>query len=843
MFLDFSDRKFKGLLTHQGRVLADYQNSGVDKADVALKLPTGSGKTLVGALIADWRRRKFEERVVYVCPTKQLVNQVVEEAHSKYGMSESVYGFTGMQRDYNPAAKAKYYSGEIIAVTTYGGLFNANTVFDEPNLIVFDDAHSAENYMIGHWTLSIQRSDHPTLFQALAGILQQVMSAHDARRLTTTAQTLWDYTWVDLIPSEHVAQVQDQLAAVLDEHVGDSKLRYPWAVLRDHLTACQMYVSANEISIRPLLPPTQRYGPFRQAGQRLYMSATLGEGGDLERLTGIPRIHRLSVPDDFSAQGVGRRFFIFPGRSLSEDEQASLQNRAIERAERAVVLVPDFRSAGQVEEQIKEALNHNIYGASQIEDSKDAFVDDERAVAILANRYDGIDFPDEQCRLLIMRGLPAAANLQERFLTSKMSARLLLADRIRTRVVQAVGRCTRSPTDYSAVMVMGENLLTYLSKTETRAFLHPELQAEIKFGLDQSGSADEMLENLDLFYARGDEWRAADNEIRRLRGEATQTVLPALSELSAAAEHEVKFQYARWDGNFQGALASARAVLGELKDPALQGYRALWNYLAGTAAAELAREGVPGQEGVAREYFALAARAATGIPWLRRIAGLGDLDVAAAKPGATAAPLIERLESVLDNLGTLHDQKYTAFEKEILQGIMQNDAPPFEAAHEKLGTLLGFESGNVETSGAPDPWWLVHPKLCFVFEDYTGAQPTSTLSVAKARQVALHPNWIRDHLGLDADATVIPVLVSTIQTADDAAAVHLQEVTYWPLEQFRAWAINAVQTVRQLRVTYPGAGDLYWRDEALAAYAANGIDPASLIQRLQPLKGSAILTS
>jgi hypothetical protein len=48
-----------------------------------------------------------------------------------------------------------------------------------------------------------------------------------------------------------------------------------------------------------------------------------------------------------------------------------------------------------------------------------------------------------------------------------------------------------------------------------------------------------MLENLRLFYAQGDEWRAADNEIRRLRGVAEQTTLPAVDQLREAANHEI----------------------------------------------------------------------------------------------------------------------------------------------------------------------------------------------------------------------------------------------------------------------------------------------------------------
>jgi Rad3-related DNA helicase len=838
MFLDFSDRAFKGLLTHQGRVLAEYQSKALDEPDVAIKLPTGSGKTLVGTLIGEWRRRSKEERVVYVCPTKQLVHQVVEEATSKYGMGDAVAAFVGPKADFAASDKARYQAGEIIAVTTYAGFFNANTFFDEPNLIVFDDAHAAENYIAQHWTLEISRRDNPTIFTACANVLAQVLSGLDAKRLTEESQNFWDSMWVDSVPTPILSGIQQQLVAVIDEHVASDNLRWRWREIRDHLRACRVYVSSSQICIRPLVPPTLRYPAFRHATQRIYMSATLGAGGDLERVTGVPRIYRLSVPDDFSAQGVGRRFFILPGRSLEADEQDILQCAAIEEAKKAVVLVPDFRSATEVEAQIASTVKFPVFSAVQIEESKAPFVAEPKAVAILANRYDGIDFPDEQCRLLILRGLPSAANLQERFLISRMGAGLLMADRVRTRFIQAVGRCTRSPTDYSAVILLGEDLQTYVNKRETRAALHPELQAEVAFGLEQSGTTEEMIENLRLFYARGDEWRAADNEIRRLRGEAKQVALPSLDQLNVAAQHEVKFQYAMWDGNYDDALAQARQVITALQDSSLKGYRAFWNYLAGEAANQLAAEGMSGQESVAREYFSIASRATTGVHWLRQLSGQRDQQSGVQSPGASAAVLIERLEKRLDDLGTRHDERYAKLERLIMDGLAQTEASAFENAQKELGSLIGFEAGNVETPGAPDPWWLADESFAIIFEDYTDAAPTSRLSVTKARQVASHPVWLRNHLGLDENTEVIPVLVSSVKGADTDAAVHLQAVAYWPLGRFRTWALNVLATIRRLRTTYPGAGDLLWREEAMSAYATAGIDPDSLRQRLQPLRGA-----
>src|ERR1700736_5844590 len=73
-------RKIPGGLLHQGQIMQRYVAEAQTASDVALQLPTGSGKTLVGLLIGEWRRRKFHEKIVYLCPTKPLVNQVVAHA-------------------------------------------------------------------------------------------------------------------------------------------------------------------------------------------------------------------------------------------------------------------------------------------------------------------------------------------------------------------------------------------------------------------------------------------------------------------------------------------------------------------------------------------------------------------------------------------------------------------------------------------------------------------------------------------------------------------------------------------------------------------------------------------
>ena len=93
-------RSIPDAMSHQKDMLAVYAEDMSNSSDVAMQLPTGSGKTLVGLFIAEWRRRKFKDRVVYLCPTRQLVNQTVAQAEKQYGID--AVGFTGSYRDYSP---------------------------------------------------------------------------------------------------------------------------------------------------------------------------------------------------------------------------------------------------------------------------------------------------------------------------------------------------------------------------------------------------------------------------------------------------------------------------------------------------------------------------------------------------------------------------------------------------------------------------------------------------------------------------------------------------------------------------------------------------------------------
>ncbi len=211
-------------------------------------------------------------------------------------------------------------------------------------------------------------------------------------------------------------------------------------------------------------------------------------------------------------------------------------------------------------------------------------------------------------------------------------------------------------------------------------------------------------------------------------------------------------------------------------------------------------------------------------------------DASTTGTASLALPLVERLEVVLEKLGTLHNQKFAQVEKFILENLEDHDpdsSSQFEQAHVKLGELLGFDAGNQETNGAPDPWWIVDENLCFIFEDHSGGKPEANLHLDKARQIATHANWVRNNLPLAESVKIVPVLITPVRFADPDALPHLGEAFIWHLDAFCLWAKNALSVIRELRSVFPGSGDLVWRANVIEAYRKHNMEPEKLIEFLK----------
>ena len=98
-----------GLWVHQGDLLRIYAHKHLNTADLALELPTGTGKTLPGLILLDWVRLKRRACVVYACPTVQLTRQVAEVAERE-GIPHAL--LTGRNQLWDPSDKRSYETAE-----------------------------------------------------------------------------------------------------------------------------------------------------------------------------------------------------------------------------------------------------------------------------------------------------------------------------------------------------------------------------------------------------------------------------------------------------------------------------------------------------------------------------------------------------------------------------------------------------------------------------------------------------------------------------------------------------------------------------------------------------------
>lgn len=794
------------LWLHQGDILRSYYDKFRDRPDVAIELPTGTGKTLTGLLIADWNRRNKSARVLYACPTIQLVRQVKRSAERQ---NIPVVDLSGTWRDWDSGDLLKFERAEAVAIVSYNTIFNSNPRVSDVDTILFDDAHAGEQYVAGSYSMEIDRKAHGSLFESLRSELSDHLPSGVGARLATDSPDSAAWNGVHLIlPSAHDGLPERIERIILDGTEPKQNLRYAFSVLDGHLSACMIYVKWQKIYIRPFIPPTFENRLFIGARQRIYLSATLGDSGEIERAFGRQHVARLPLPDSAGTPRSGRRFIVFPSLVKGANPEA-LTRKLIKKASRAIVLSPSaFGAAAARERLVPEGWE--VFGKNEVEESFDRFSRTSNAVAILANRYDGIDLPAETCRSVVLSGYPRATHVQEEFLAVRARATSAMSERIRSRVVQGTGRCTRGPEDYALVIVADVDTTTYLARPDVSRTLDAALQAEIEFGLENSEiSKDDLLENVDHFLAQDDEWQSdAEREIAKLQAEKKRMPTEAGEALGASAPHEVRASELAWQGVWAEASAeaadAAQAMAGKTE---IDAYRALWLLLSGYYANVAVRSGVGGSMDVADALVKKALAASRPQTWIREVTPF---------PGLPSEPLPPSdLNAVQSITNTLLSSKFNAAKniaklESMKSGLCTTKASTYEPALTDLGKLLGADAFKPAAKGNCDSAWCFENDMWITIEAKSDESETDPLSIDTVRQANTHLKM----LAAEREGSVVPfpnaasIIVSPRSRVDSGAVTAAQRHVYLKHVDELAMLADDVATMwaalRQLRSAEAG---------------------------------------
>lgn len=842
MYQDNKLKKIMGPLDYQTAML-DLYIKNMEKRTVALELPTGSGKTLVGLLIGEYRRRKNKEKILFLCPTNQLVHQVVEQANLKYGLK--AIAFCGKQKDYSPKDKSSFLMSEALGVTTYSSFFALNSFFKDVDVLIMDDVHSCEDYIISNWTIQID--SETTIFTEIAELLKNCISEVDYKYLLEEEYLPDVASWCNMLPMPLALNKLDELQLILQHGIesGTSNF-YAYSRISENLQECNIYIANRKILIRPWIAPTMSFKAFADAKQRILMSATLGRSGELERITGIEKICRLPIVNDWDKKGLGRKFFTFPDLSLGEDEQGEVVMALQNLCKKSVFLVPDSQSAKAIKGFYTEHISSaKIFEAKDIEESKQSFVDYPEGTAILANRFDGIDFSDDASRLLFIWNLPKTTNLQERFLITRMGASKLYAERIRTRIIQAVGRCSRNPSDFSIVCVIGDSIQNDLTKQEKIKQFPPELRAEIQFGLENSvdySTVKDVIEQARDFLDRNENWQEAEEYIVDLRNaywdEIDEVEKQVNDKLQKSAVLELKFQYSLWKKDYKAAFGFACDIIGVLNAPALSGYKCFWNYMAGCMAFYLFQQGQSEYRTSGIQYLEEALKENISIRWL---SGLSEKLFCAENKDIEENDFffdcVERLENVFTSLPTA--QKLEKRIKKILDDLNSLDGKVFERGHKELGELLGYISHNPSSTGAPDPYWIINENNVVVSEDkiYEEKEQIKSIPISDVSEAGRHCVWILEHeKRILKDANIYTVLITNSTSIEDDARIYADNLYYVYRKDYVSWAVKALTVIRRVWNTYTDGGEMAWREAVHEEFMKESVTPKDYLEFVCKMK-------
>ncbi len=769
--------------------LRDYEKMQ-NESDIAFELPTGTGKTLVGLLIAEWRRRRTGAKVTYLALTNQLAKQVIREAE-KLGIDCA--DIAGSRDTREPAEIGKYKAAQAIGITTYSNLFNVNPVVQASDVIVFDDAHGGEQFVADMWTVKVRKQEYSEVHNDLLTILRPVLTDSQYRIITDESE----FGSVELANAHGNSALISEIIEIIDK-VNNSELYFPWSMIRNNLNACFIFVSLNEIVIRPLIPPTHTHEPFSGTNQRIYMSATLGGEGDLLRGYGVTSIKPIRV------QHVqwGKRYIFIPGLYLEENKCRTIISNIWQDIpqKRALMLTPSFSISEKAFQDITQEMDPNPgrLNANDIAKSLDPFILADNAILCLAGRYDGIDLPGDNCRLLLLIESPAAIGALERHLRGRWRLGPLLRRRERVRLVQGMGRCTRDATDYAIILLIGQSLIDSLTTPLLVQGLPGEIQREIKWGIEQSKVALNDIKEMSRMIIE----LLSDKNYRKDANESIgETELPETKIDSESYDDsgklEVRYSKALWEENYSTAFRIAHEAADKTVEPELTGYCAWWLYLGAIAARyQNNRDG---------EIDCIKRARATGINTgfldhiLRGLLGKVPEDVPSSKEDRQAEAIWRQFEK-----WGWRGPKFNEKMKDIKEGLSALTNPTrYHLGLEGLGQCLGAEVLRPTEEGAPDVVWIFSDN-CFTFEVKSKKKTDGSLSKKDIQQTKGHPNWIREHFDSYKHATMYAIVVSPTRNIDAVAEPHARDVYYVSTDTIAEFANHVISEVSEIRTSFAG---------------------------------------
>lgn len=419
--------------------------------------------------------------MAYLAGNKQLAQQVERQARD---LGLSVVRFQGPKDSWAAGDVRQYNWGGAIGVMNYWNYFNENPGVDPAALLVLDDVHLLEAPLRDFFSVCVRRND-----QLFADVLKCIIGRFPYYRL---AADLLDGVAPpyppEMLAFPDSADLADEVRGLFDTHISSrsDERWWAWQRIRARLYACCWLVSDRGLTLTPFIPPTQEIGHFAGSKSRLYLSATIGTTDDLQRRLGVPPCEKLTA----SVQPrQGERFVVM--RSEIEPVMGRDLVEAVQPLFRSHPKVLWLCARSDTADNLMSAIEQSDGTASVRRLVGDNGEDEPFAAAeaghlVTAARYDGLDFPGDDCRVEVLPEVPIATSDIEEFITAFLRDAPFAEARFAQRVAQALGRCNRTQDDRAVYLLTDPEFVSRFSQRRVIGSLPEEVRADVAGALDRA---------------------------------------------------------------------------------------------------------------------------------------------------------------------------------------------------------------------------------------------------------------------------------------------------------------------------------------------------------------------
>ncbi len=720
-----------------------------EQQDLVIKLNTGGGKTLVGLLMAQSTLAEKGGPVLYLCATVQLARQTISHA-ALFGIPAIPY-VPGQEFD------SAFLNEKAIMVASYQALFNGLSRFGtvggwreivRPTAIVLDDAHTAFSTVRDQFTISIGRDRQPELYQELTQSFRHAFAEIGKQgTFDDVAEDRYDavlevpyWNWV-----ARCQEIRQKLGIVQNLH-----FPWQWPLLRDHFDKCHAFVSRREFVVSLIYPHVEMFPTFHNCPRRIYMSATVADDSSIVRTFGADKLAVSEPISPTSLAGVGERMILVPDlMKINRNEITPALKQIVEWASDkrgVVILVPSTRLA-----QLWEDTAEIVDGDSVASVVDDLVNRSKNGPVVMANRYDGIDLPNDSCRLLVLSGLPSSSNAYDMYRATVFEGSSTINTTIAQRLEQGMGRGTRGAGDHCVVILASTSLTKWVSNYANRALLTSPTRAQLNLGIaisEKIHSLSQLGDTVRQSFNRDQGWVEYQAQVL-----AEETSAASVNETSLlVAGQERRFFRLMLDGYYDKAITQQSGFV--------EGHPELDTNVRGWLHQQSARAAfLWGHQDKSDD--------------LQRQAYADNRMLLRPRVAPHYTPLLSptiQSEQIIGKLKAYHPRRGLLIELEELADLLTPGATSnqFEESLKRLGLLLGYEASRPEKEDGvgPDVLWILSQEDALVIEAKSRKTDGKPINKSEHGQLLESVNWFSEnypaHTGHAAVVNAVPFVTQNV---------------------------------------------------------------------------------